>query len=85
LNEVREMGKRKNLSPRKSGQITVLLKRSDLKQKDIAKEVNILTQTASSVRKIRNWEERCTVQGWEDVDGRGKQHLDLTEKSKQRH
>jgi len=45
------MGKSKVLSPRKRGQVTVLLKHSDLKQKDIAKEVTVSTQTVSVVRK----------------------------------
>jgi len=44
------MEKRKYFSSRKRGQITVLLKHSDLKQKDIAKEVNVSTQTIRAVR-----------------------------------
>ena len=40
------MGKRKNLSRRKKGQISVLLK-----QKEIAKKLNISTQTVSAIRK----------------------------------
>ena len=45
------MGKRKDLSRRKKGQISVLLKHSDLKQKEIAKKLNISTQTVSAIRK----------------------------------
>jgi len=45
------MGKRKDLIPRKRGQITVLLKVSDLKQKDTAKDLHAPTLTASTVRK----------------------------------
>ena len=40
----------KDLSPRKKGQISVLVKQSDLKQKEIAKKLNISTQTVSAVR-----------------------------------
>jgi len=58
FNEVRKMVKIKEFSPRKRGQITVLLKHSDLKQKDIAKEVNVSIQTVSGVRLIWNWEGR---------------------------
>jgi len=36
------METRKDFSPRKREQITVLLKHNDLKQKDIAKEVNVI-------------------------------------------
>lgn len=45
------MGKRKDLSPRKKGQISVLLEVRGLKQKDIAKRLNVSTQTVSSVKK----------------------------------
>ena len=45
------MGKRKDLSPRKKGQISVLLKHSDLKQKERAKKSNISTQAVSAIRK----------------------------------
>ena len=45
------MGKRKDLSPRKKGQISVLLKYSDHKQKEKAKKLNISTQTVSAIRK----------------------------------
>ena len=45
------MGKRKGLSPRKKGQISVLLEIRGLKQKDIAKKLNASTQTVSSVKK----------------------------------
>ena len=43
------MEKRKDLNPRKKGQINVLLKHSDLKQKEIVKKLNISTQTVSAV------------------------------------
>ena len=45
------MGKRKDLSPRKKGQISVLLEVKGLKQKDIAKRLNVSTQSVSSVKK----------------------------------
>ena len=45
------MGKRKDLSPRKKGQISVLFKHSDLKQKEIAKKLNISTRIVSAIRK----------------------------------
>ena len=45
------MGKRKDLSPRKKVQIIVLLKHNDLKQKEIAKKLNISTQTVSALVK----------------------------------
>jgi len=45
------VGKSNGLSPRKRGQIAVLLKHNDLKQKDIVKEVNVSTQTLNVVRK----------------------------------
>ena len=40
------MGKRKDLNPRKKGQISVLLEVRGLKEKDIAKKLNISTQTS---------------------------------------
>ena len=46
------MGKRKYLSPRKKGQVSVLLEVRSLKQKDIAKKLNVSTQTVSHVKKI---------------------------------
>ena len=45
------MGKRKDSSPRKKGQISVLLEVKGLKQKDIAKRLNVSTQSVSSVKK----------------------------------
>ena len=45
------MGKNKNLSPRKKEQVNVLLKHSDFKQKEIAKKLNISTQTVGAIRK----------------------------------
>ena len=48
------MGKRKDLSPRNKVQISVSLKHSDLKQKEIAKTLNISTQTVSAlVKKLK--------------------------------
>ena len=47
------MGKRKDLSPSKKGKISVLLKSSDLKQKEIAKKLNISTQTVGAINKKR--------------------------------
>ena len=48
------MGKGKDLSPRKKGQISVLLEVKGLKQKDIAKRLNVSTQSVSSVKKTLN-------------------------------
>ena len=45
------MGKRKDLNPRKKGQISVLLKHSHLKHKEIVIKLNISTQTVSAIRK----------------------------------
>ena len=45
------MGKRKDLSHRKKRQISGLLEIRGLKQKDIAKILNVSTQTVSSVNK----------------------------------
>ena len=39
------------MSSRKKRQISVLLKHSDLKQKEIAKKLNISTQTVSAIKK----------------------------------
>jgi len=50
MSEVREMEKRKDFSFRKRGQITALFKHNDLKQKDIAKDVNVSTQTVSAAK-----------------------------------
>lgn len=45
------MGKRSDLSPRKIGQIKVLISDSALKQKDIAKKLNISCQSVSNIKK----------------------------------
>lgn len=45
------MGKGKDLSPRKKGQIRVLLENSSLKQKEIAKKLDISVQTVSKIKK----------------------------------
>jgi len=70
LNEVREVEKRKDFIPSKREQITLSLKHSDLKQKDIAKEANVKPLVLQE--RIWYWEERWTVQGWENLDGSGK-------------
>ena len=44
------MGKKKDLSPRKKGQICVLLEHSDLKQKEIAKKLNVSPQVVSATK-----------------------------------
>jgi len=44
------MERRKDFTPRKRRKITVFFKHSELKQKDITKEVNVPTQTVSAVR-----------------------------------
>jgi DNA-directed RNA polymerase I, II, and III subunit RPABC1 len=45
------MGKIKDLSPRKIGQIEVLLNNSELKQKDIAKKLSVSSQTVSNIKR----------------------------------
>ena len=45
------MGKFKDLSPRKVGQINVLLSVGTLKQKEIAKKLNVSTQSVSNIKK----------------------------------
>ncbi|XP_065684059.1 transposable element Tcb1 transposase isoform X1 [Hydra vulgaris] len=45
------MGKNSDLSPRKIGQIKVLLEDSELKQKEIARKLNISTQIVSLIKK----------------------------------
>jgi DNA-directed RNA polymerase I, II, and III subunit RPABC1 len=49
------MGKKKDLSPRKIGQIHVLLENTTLKQKEIANKLHISKQTVSSVKKQLNF------------------------------
>ena len=60
------MGKRKDLSPRKKGQISVLFKHSDLKQKEIAKKLNISTRIVSAIRKKLKRKEIFTAQEQEN-------------------
>lgn len=45
------MGKVRDLSPRKIGQISVLLSETTLKQKEIAKKLKVSTQTVSNIKK----------------------------------
>jgi len=45
------MGKRKDISPYKIGQIEVYLSETTFKQKDIAKKLNVSTQTISAIKK----------------------------------
>ena len=45
------MAKGKDLSPRKKGQIKVLLENGKLKQKEIAAQLKVSVQTVSSVKK----------------------------------
>ena len=45
------MGKLSDLSPRKVGQINVLLTNSSLKQKEIAKKLGVSSQTVSVIKK----------------------------------
>jgi len=56
-----------------------------LKQKDTTKELNVSTQTGSVVRKTLELGREVDRSRGESVDASGKQHLDLTEKSKQWH
>ncbi len=44
------MGKNRDFSSRKIGQIEVLLNNSHLKQKEIAKKLNVSTQVISLIR-----------------------------------
>jgi len=85
LNEVREIGKRKDFSSRKRGQITVLLKQCDLKQKDIAKEVNVSTQTVSAVRRNLELGREINTSRIGKCGRKWKTTPTLTEKSKQWH
>ena len=45
------MGKRKDISPYKIGKIEVYLSETTFKQKDIAKKLNVSTQTISAIKK----------------------------------
>ncbi|KAF8789493.1 hypothetical protein HNY73_007426 [Argiope bruennichi] len=45
------MGKVRDLRPRKVGRISVLLQETPLKQKEIAKKLNVSTQTISNIKK----------------------------------
>ena len=45
------MGKGKDISPHKIGQIEVYLSETTFKQKDIAKKLNVSTQTISAIKK----------------------------------
>ena len=75
------MEKRKNLSPRKKGQISLLLKHGDPKKKEIAKKLNISTQTVSAMRKKLEMGRNIHYSRTGKC-GR-KQHLGLIEKSNQ--
>ena len=68
------MGKRKDLSPRKKGQISVLLEVKGLKQKDIAKRLNVSTQSVSSVKKTLDLGRKIGVLR-KGKCGKEKQHL----------
>ena len=69
------MGKRKDLSPRKKGQISVLLEVKGLKQKDIAKRFNVSTQSVSSVKKTLDLGRKIGVLRKGSVEEKEKQHL----------
>jgi len=45
------MGKKSDISPRKIGQIKVLLSESGLKQREIAKKLSVSTQTVSVIKR----------------------------------
>ena len=75
------MEKRKDLSLKKKGQISVLLKRSGLKQKEIAKKLNISTQTISATKELENGRNIHTSRAGK-CGGKGKQHLGLIKKIK---
>lgn len=47
-----EMGKRSDLSPRKRGQIKVLLENTELSQSDIARKLGVSQQVVSNVKKV---------------------------------
>ena len=47
------MGKTKDLSPRKVGQVKVLLQEIGMKQKEIAKKLNISPQSVRLIKKKR--------------------------------
>lgn len=46
-----EMGKNKDISPHKIGQIEVYLSDTTFKQTEIAKKLNVSTQTISAIKK----------------------------------
>lgn len=53
-----EMGKNKDISPHKIGQIEVYLSDTTFKQTEIAKKLNVSTQTISAIKKkIKNKED----------------------------
>ena len=45
------MGKTRDFSPRKIGQIRVLLQHSDMRQKEVAQKFNVSPQSVSSIKK----------------------------------
>ena len=53
LQDALKMGKTKDLSPRKVGQVKVLLQKTGMKQKEIAKKLNISPQSVRLIKKKR--------------------------------
>ena len=45
------MGKKRDLSPRKIGQIELLISETQLKQRDIARKLRVSTQIVSVIKK----------------------------------
>ena len=74
------MGKTSDFSPRKIGQIRVLLQHCDMRQKEIAQKFNVSPQSVSSIKK--SWKEASPykMEGLENVVRREKLQRDWTER-----
>jgi len=71
------MGKKSDLSPRKIGQIKVLLENSTLNQKEIAKKLNVSAATITVTK--TEW----TMWSWEENDASDGQMADKAESETQ--
>ena len=70
------MGKTSVFSPRKIGQIRVLLQYSDIRQKEIAQKFNVSLQSVSSIKKKSPYK----MEGLENMVRREKLQQDWTER-----
>ena len=74
------MGNANELSPRKKGQVKVLLEHSALKVVEIAKALNVLTRTVGRIKKkLRNKEDLGTKRA-ENAEENVKPPPDLTDR-----